>query len=231
MRIALLEDDPAQTELIETWLTEAGHSCTSHGTVKQFHDALSNDTFDLLIVDWNLPDGTGIEAVTWAREKIDWHVPVLFITSRDQEEDVVTALNAGADDYITKPAKQLETLARLKALERRLVATGSDDEVLDCPPFIINAAERQILVYGNPADLTHTEFELALVLFRNTGRLLSRRYLLEKVWGTTADLNTRKVDTHTSRLRIKLGIHPDCGWRLNAIYHHGYRLEHIASAD
>ena len=231
MRIALLEDDPAQTELIETWLTEAGHSCSSYGTVKLFRDALSNDTFDLLIVDWNLPDGTGIEAVTWAREKIDWHVPVLFITSRDQEEDVVTALNAGADDYITKPAKQLETMARLKALERRLVATGGDDEVLNYPPFLINAAERQILVDGKPADLTHTEFELALVLFRNVGRLLSRSYLLDKVWGTTAELNTRKVDTHTSRLRIKLGIHPERGWRLNAIYHHGYRLEHMAATD
>ena len=231
MRIALLEDDPAQTELIQTWLSEAGHSCNSYSRVKQFREALSNDTFDLLIVDWNLPDGTGIDAVKWAREQIDWHVPVLFITSRDQEEDVVTALNAGADDYVTKPAKHLETMARINALERRLVATGSENDVMDYPPFLINAAERQIKIDGSPADLTHTEFELAVVLFRNVGRLLSRSYLLDKVWGTTADLNTRKVDTHISRLRIKLGIHPERGWRLNAVYHHGYRLEHVAAPD
>lgn len=231
MRIALLEDDPAQTELIEAWLSEANHSCTSYARVTRFREALSNDTFDLLIVDWNLPDGTGIEAVKWAREQLDWHVPVLFITSRDQEEDVVTALNAGADDYITKPAKHRETMARLKALERRLIATGEADEVLDYPPFLINTAQRQVLVAGSPIDLTHTEFELALMLFRNVGRLLSRSYLLDRVWGTTADLNTRKVDTHISRLRLKLGIHPEHGWRLNSVYHHGYRLENVSGAS
>lgn len=228
MRIALLEDDTAQTELIESWLSAAGHRCFSHGTVKDFREQLSGETFDLLIVDWNLPDGTGLDLVKWVRETIDWPIPVLFITSRDREDDIVMALEAGADDYMTKPAKQLETMARIKALERRANPLDEAD-TFEQAPFTIKPAERRILVDDQPVDLTHKEFELALVLFHNVGRLLSRSYLLDKVWGTTAELNTRKVDTHISRVRNKLGIRPDLGWRLNAVYHHGYRLEHLTA--
>ncbi len=228
MRIALLEDDPAQTELIQSWMSEAGHNCHAFSNGKAYREALSDETFDTLIVDWNLPDCTGIEIVQWVRSNVDWHIPVLFITSRDQEEDVVTALEAGADDYMTKPAKQRETMARIAALERRAVTTDETGERHEYPPFVIDMAQRQIVADGKPVDLTNKEFELAIVLFRNVGRLLSRSYLLEKVWGTKADLTTRTVDTHVSRVRIKLGIRPESGWRLNAVYHHGYRLEHIS---
>ncbi len=229
MRIALLEDDPAQTEMIMSWLQEADHSCRSHTSVKQFREALASDTYDLLIVDWNLPDGTGLDIVKWVRSNIDWPIPVLFTTSRDKEDDIVTALQAGADDYMTKPTKRAETLARLKALERRANPQDVNAETESYPPYVIKPGERQVLLDDTLIELTHKEFELALVLFRNVGRLLSRSYLLDRVWGTDADLNTRKVDTHISRVRTKLGLRPETGWRLNAVYHHGYRLENLAA--
>ncbi len=229
MRIALLEDDPAQTELMQSWMNEAGYSASDFSTGKDFQEGLSANTYDLLVVDWNLPDTTGVEMVKWVRQTIDWHIPVLFITSRDQEEDIVTALEAGADDYMTKPPKQAETLARLRALSRRVPSQEDSAPVADLleyPPYIINMDQRQFTVEGEMVELTRKEFELAVLLFNNIGRLLSRSFLMDKVWGTTVELNTRTVDTHISRVRNKLGIRPERGWRLSAVYHHGYRLEH-----
>ncbi len=227
MRIALLEDDPAQTELMQSWLSEAGHHCHDYATGEALRTALGHDTYDLLIVDWNLPDTSGIEVVRWVRGELDWDIPVLFITSRDREEDIVTALNAGADDYMTKPPKQGETLARLQALGRRGNVQESQVDLQEFPPYVINRAQRQLLVDGEPVELTHKEFELVVLLFHNIGRLLSRSYMMETIWGTSVELNTRTVDTHVSRVRNKLGLRPERGWRLSAVYHHGYRLEQV----
>jgi len=228
MRIAILEDDPAQTELLTSWITDAGHEAYCHATGAGYLDALRHETFDLLIVDWNLPDITGPEVLGWVRENIDWHIPVLFMTSRDSEADIVLALEQGADDYMVKPVKQAETLARIHALERRAQA-GNDESLAELvvQPFAFDLQERRVIVDGEPVELTNKEFELAVLLFRNIGRLMSRSYLLEKVWGTRAELNTRTVDTHVSRVRNKLGIRPQRGWRLSAVYQHGYRLEAI----
>jgi len=225
MRIAILEDDPAQQELICCWLTESGHECHGYQSGNTCRDALRRETFDLLIVDWNLPDTTGPDVVVWVRENLDWNIPVLFTTSRDREEDIVHALQSGADDYMTKPIKRGETMARISALLRRALPDNADNELYSCPPFEFNLHNQQVTVDDQAISLTNKEFQLALLLFRNSGRLLSRSYILENVWGVRSELSTRTVDTHVSRLRNKLGIRPDRGWRLNAVYHHGYRLE------
>jgi DNA-binding response OmpR family regulator len=119
VRIAVLEDDAAQTELIQSWFREAGHDCHAFAAGNEFKSALQHETFDLLVIDWNLPDTSGPDVLAWVRENLDWHIPVLFVTSRDHEEDIVFALEHGADDYMTKPVKRRETLARITALERR----------------------------------------------------------------------------------------------------------------
>ena len=225
MRIAILEDDPAQLELLRCWLTEADHECHGYASGSSFRDALRRETFDLLIVDWNLPDTSGPEVLAWVRETLDWNIPVLFTTSRDREEDIVHALDRGADDYMIKPIKRAETMARITALLRRALPDNADDQSYSCPPFEFDLRNERVTVSDQPVTLTHKEFQLALLMFRNTGRLLSRGYILENVWGVRSDISTRTVDTHVSRIRNKLGIRPDRGWRLNAVYHHGYRLE------
>jgi len=227
VRIAVLEDDAAQAELVQSWFSDAGHPCKLFSTGTEFKIALMHDTFDLLVLDWNLPDTSGPEILAWVRENVDWHIPVLFATSREQEEDIVYALEHGADDYMTKPVKQRETLARISALERRTQPTGEPGTTLEVGPFEFDSANRRVRIGADMVELTNKEFELALLLFRNPGRLLSRSYILENVWGTSADLSTRTVDTHISRVRNKLGIHPDHGVRLSAIYTHGYRLEQL----
>lgn len=227
MRIALLEDDAAQLELIKTWGEEAGHHCYGFTTGKALREAFQNDTFDMLVADWNLPDTSGLEVVRWVRETVDWDIPVLFITSRDLEDDTVTALDAGADDYMTKPVQRMEVLARLRALGRRGQTLVEDEPVVQLPPYSINASIREFRLNDQIVVLTNKEYELALLLFQNVGRLLSRAFVMEKVWSVSADLNTRTVDTHISRIRNKLAIRPDNGWRLTSVYHHGYRLESI----
>lgn len=225
MRIAILEDDTAQLELLRCWLGEAGHESCGFSSGSAFQDAIRRETFDLLVLDWNLPDTSGPEILAWVRRQLDWPVPVLFTTGRDREQDTVLALESGADDYMTKPIKRSETMARINALLRRALPETTDKSVCRFSPYAFDMNNRQVSVDEQTVVLTNKEFQLALLLFRNSGRLLSRGYILENVWGVRSELTTRTVDTHVSRLRSKLGIRPERGWRLNAVYHHGYRLE------
>lgn len=244
MRIGLLEDDSSQIELISLWTSEAGDQLQSYTTGKSFREAMTREDFDLLVLDWHLPDTTGIEELDWLRGVKASNTPVIFITSRDSEESVVEALDHGADDYMVKPVKKEVTLARIKALQRRNrlgQAAGSESVIAGrsepgAPtgtdifgPFTINNDERTISVNDEVVKLTNKEFELAAYLFHNAGCLVSRDYLLEHIWGTRADLNTRTVDTHISRIRSKLGINPAAGWQLSSIYQRGYRLSRVTS--
>jgi len=241
VRIGLLEDDLSQIELISLWASEAGDQLQSYTTGQSFREAMNTENFDLLVLDWHLPDTTGIEELDWLRSERASNTPVIFITSRDSEESVVEALDHGADDYMVKPVSKSITLARIKALQRRNkigdTLTASDDEttdeteqmpvILDFDPYLINAEEHSISVNGEVIKLTNKEFELAAYLFRHAGCLVSRDHLLEHIWGTRADLNTRTVDTHVSRIRSKLGINPAIGWQLSSIYQRGYRLSRV----
>lgn len=229
VRIALLEDDPAQAELVQSWLMGAGHSCYHFQAGRPFLQAISRETFDLLVIDWGLPDVAGDEVLARVRMQFDWHVPVLFVTSRDHEEDIVYALQRGADDYMTKPVKRNETLARIDALIRRTQPEADQDREWALGPFLVEPKRHKVLRDGKEVELTQKEFDLTVFLFRNLGRLLSRGYILESVWATRPDLNTRTVDTHISRIRNKLGLTPENGWRLGAVYQHGYRLEQLPS--
>lgn len=226
MRVALLEDDRAQAEIMLAWLRKAGYDCQIFTQGKILIRELARDTFDLLILDWMLPDMDGIQVLRWVREHIDWDIPVLFVTGKDAEADIVEALNQGADDYMTKPVKRLEMLARIKSVSRRALPQDNGRQVLEFGTYTIDVNSRTVSMRGERVDLTQKEFDLVLFLFRCAGRVLSRRHILESVWGISSDLNTRTVDTHVSRIRNKLELKAEHGWQLRAVYQHGYRLEH-----
>ncbi len=227
MRIALLEDDPLVVQLMQRWLREAGHEVVVFTEGRRLMRELSFESFDLAVLDWMLPDVEGIEVLRWLREQIHWQLPVLFATGRDEEADVVAALEAGADDYMIKPLRQRELLARITALQRRTVPLVANNP-WSYPPYRFDPQTSTVFIDDEPVELTHREFELALFLFRANGRVLSRNHLLESVWGINQHLNTRTVDTHISRLRNKLQIKPERGWQLRAVYQHGYRLDSAA---
>lgn len=223
MRIAFLEDDPAQADLVRSWLLKAGHQCSHELDGEAFIRTIRSDSFDLFVIDWLLPGISGLEVLQWIRANIDWQIPVIFTTSRASEQDIVTALEAGADDYLVKPIKHEELLARINAISRR--NQRSHNQRLEFGEYHIDLESNQIKKDDQEIGLTPREFQLGVFLFRNAGRLISKNHIMESVWGTCSGLNTRTVDTHISRVRQKLALGPNSGWRLVTIYQHGYRLE------
>ena len=222
MRIGLLEDDADHAVLVTQAVLAAGHSCEVYSTASRFMQAMVRETFDVLVLDWMLPDMSGIEVLDWLRQLQD-RTPVLFVTSRDAEQDIVQALAHGADDYLVKPPRRAELLARLAALQRR-AENLQGTSALVVAPYEFDLVSNVLRAQGDSIDLTERQFQLALVLFRNAGRLLSRQYLLEAVWGLSAQIQTRTLDIHISQLRSLLAL-ADNGWRISSIYAHGYRLE------
>jgi DNA-binding response OmpR family regulator len=230
-RIAVLEDDASQATLLQHWIESQGFACRIFHRGQDILKAVLRDTYDLVILDWRVPDLSGEEVLQAIRSHVREPLPVLFTTGRDREEDIVHALKSGADDYLTKPLRRLEFLARVDALLRRARALARDAEVpIEAGDFLIDVQGRTLSRGGAVVELTQKEFEMAALLFRNIGRLLSRSYMLDTVWGISADVSTRTVDTHASQLRSKLGLYPESGWRLSAVYQHGYRLEKLGPA-
>jgi DNA-binding response OmpR family regulator len=174
-----------------------------------------------------IPDMDGYEVLGWVRQNFEWPIPVVFVTAKDEEDDIVRALEQGADDYIVKPAKQRELVARITAVARRVAPVDEAHSVIDFEPFHIDLTNHEVRKAGQRIDVTQKEYELIVFLFRNMGRVLSRAHILESVWGRNPDINTRTVDTHVSRIRTKLALAPEMGWKLSSIYQHGYRLERI----
>lgn len=223
--VGLLEDDPDQAAIFVHWLEESGYDVRWFRSAVDFRRRLGVEAIDLLLLDWMLPDGSGLDVIAWIRASPTAMLPVIFLTARDSEEDLVRGLACGGDDYVTKPAKRRELLARVDAALRRSGAVGQQTMVF--PPYTIDTDRRRVSIGGSEIELTQREFDLAAFLFRRQGRIVGRSALLEYVWNLSSAVSTRTVDTHVSRLRKKLGLNGDHGWRLTAVYQHGYRLERV----
>ena len=224
--IGCLEDDEDQAAILRAWLEHAGYGCTLFQNATDFRRRLGNESVDLLLLDRRLPDSDGLDVLSWIRQSPNSELPVIFLTASGDEADIVAGLEAGADDYVVKPPKQAELLARVATVLRRRGPTETDgEEVLDLPPYRVDTTRRTVSVQGEAIELTQREYELAAYLFRRQGRIVSREALLENVWNLAGDVSTRTVDTHISRLRKKLQLAGENGWRLTAVYQHGYRIE------
>jgi DNA-binding response OmpR family regulator len=230
MRIAILEDDPDQLALLQRWLVQDGHDVHGYKTGREAMMRATRESFDLFVLDWQVPDVSGVEVLQWVRNNVSQSVPILFVTVRDSEQDIVLALESGADDYMIKPARQHELLARVHALLRRAYP-HEDDKLLSFPPFDVDIKRGEIRRAGAKIELTPKEYELAVILFRNIGRLMSRGHLQESIWGRSGELATRTVDTHVSQVRKKLDLRAESGYRVVPVYNYGYRLEQCEPAS
>lgn len=224
MIFAVVEDSRSQAEVLKALLKSEGYLVEVFSDGASCIEALKTRNFDFFVIDWTLPDIGGDEVLRHVREKCGWDVPVIFCTGRTGEEDASDILRLGADDYIPKPIRYMEFMARVHALLRRRQPRPA---VLQFGSIEIDLEGRRIKLAGLDVDLTQREYELALILLRNIGRVLSRDELLTSVWVRDAGVDTRTVDTHASRLRKKLGLAGESGLMLSSVYGQGYRLDTV----
>jgi DNA-binding response OmpR family regulator len=227
LRVALIEDDLPLADTIRLWLELAGHEVTHFAAGRPFIEQARPGAYELLVIDWMLPDIGGDKVVQWARTHLGWDVGVLFATVRGEEHDIAYALKLGADDYLVKPVRQIEFLARVEAVARRLLLRRRQDEVLICGELRLDVPGRRASVAGAPLALTRKEFDLAVAFLRQPGEIVSRDFLLKTIWGQRAPSDTRTIDTHVNRLKKKLGPGFADAWVITPVHGIGYRLQPV----
>jgi DNA-binding response OmpR family regulator len=228
MNIAVLDNAPERIDLIVGVLTTAGHICQPFQQIDPLLDYLRIHGADMLLIDWQTTDGHGADLLKTVRSELSSGVPVLFFTHRGSEDDIVAALCSGANDYMLKPLRRGELLTRTTALLKRSYPELSKPEQLQFAHYTFEPDTKRLTLAGVTVDVTQKEFMLALLFFRNLGRPLSRAYIAESVWPHNAELSSRSIDTHVSRVRNKLGLRPENGFRLAPVYSYGYQLEQLS---
>lgn len=224
-QILVIEDERELASLVRQELRHAGHEVETAYDGPSGVDAVRRVDPDLIVLDVMLPGFDGLEVLR--RVRSDRATPILMLTARSTELDKVLGLELGADDYLTKPFSMRELLARVSAILRRVEliqarSQASDTvEMLEFPGLVIDVAGYTVQADGKDVPLTATEFRLLKLLASNPGRVFSREYLLEEVWGGDVAVFDRTVDSHIQRLRKKLG---SAGEMIETVWGVGYRF-------
>ena len=203
MRCLLIEDDTQLRSYVEKGLREAGHSVDSADNGKDGLFLATTEPYDVLVIDWMLPEVDGMR-VLHALRASDNMVPVLILSARNQVDDRVRGLRAGADDYLVKPFAFEELLARVEILALRRPSASGESTTLSCHDLEMDLLSRRVLRAGNTIDLNPREFSLLEYLLRHQGQVITRTLLLENVWDYHFDPQTNVIDVHISRLRQKI---------------------------
>lgn len=266
MKIAVLDDEKTQLQLIEQALIGGGDEFSGELTTCHLFDSglellevLKKDSFDCVLLDRQLPDMSGDVILQWLRQYAEKYTPVIMLTALRGEEGVVNSLTAGADDYVVKPFRPKELLARVQRLVnlQRMMQSRESTKPTQSPPSLVGFESLSDLSAGHqlgdsldelPAQveisgyrferfalrvifdnqvvqLTEREFALALLFFSNMGVLLSRDAIFKAVWKRSDVTNSRALDTHIHRVRLKLVLSPERGFVLRPVYGFGYRLD------
>lgn len=196
-----IEDEPAIRDMLSLALQRQGYHAHSASSVAEARALMGEQKMDLAIVDWMMPGGSGLEFVRAMRkDSLHAQLPIIMLTARTEEHDITAGLDAGADDYVTKPFSPKELQSRIKALLRRS-ANFSAAEPLVRGPLTLEVAAHRLLCGGTEVELGHTEFKLLAFLMQNPDRVYSRAELLDHVWGPGTFIEERTVDVHILRLR------------------------------
>jgi DNA-binding response OmpR family regulator len=221
--ILIVEDDENLRVALRDNLEEEGYAVADAADTASAAEAMARSAFDLVILDVMLPDGDGYALCRRLRAAGDRSL-ILVLTARALEEDLVTGLDAGADDYLVKPYRLRELLARVRALLRR--GSAPSHEVLRCGVYRVDLRAREVVgADGDAVQLTRTEFDLLCYLLRNTGRAVQRDEILSEVWGKGLVVDDHTVDNFVSRLKKKLRRGARSGFSIRTIRGVGYRLD------
>ena len=204
--IFILEDDDSIRKLINYSLKSQGFEVQDFPLPSLFWQALETQTPDLLLLDIMLPEEDGISILKKLRSNPKTStIPVIRLTAKDSEYDIVTGLDAGADDYVTKPFGMMALVSRIKAVLRRYEKSDSKKEVLEAGGITIDENQHTVFAGSQQIFLTVKEFDLLALLIKNRGNVLTREQLLESIWEVSTDIESRTVDVHIRTLRAKLG--------------------------
>ncbi len=203
MKILIVEDETALQESIRSYLKVEGYICELASTLSEAEEKITLYKYDCLLIDVNLPDGSGLDLVKLAKSR-DSHTGIIIISARETLDDRITGLITGADDYIVKPFHLSELNARICSLLRRTLFRGDDKIVFN--EILVNPSERTVYVNNSQLDLTKKEFDLLLYFLSNKGRVLTKESICEHLWGDYADSfgSFDFVYTHIKNLRKKM---------------------------
>lgn len=223
MRIFVLEDDEAIGIGLSYTLESEKYEVTLVKTVAEAKKTIENEEFDLYILDLTLPDGNGYEVCSLIKSKGD--LPVIFLTAYDDEINVVTGFELGADDYISKPFRVRELLARVKSVLRRYSKDNADG-IVKIGELSVNTAEARVLLRGEEVILTAMEYRLLLSFVNNRGTVLTRRKLLEEIWDVDGDfVNDNTLTVYIKRLRDKIENDPNNPQYIKTVRGMGYLMK------
>lgn len=221
--ICILEDDDNIREIENFALKNCGFVTEPAASAKEFWEIMEHKIPQLILLDIMLPDEDGISVLTKLKKNPEWEkVPVILVTAKTSEMDKVKGLDTGADDYISKPFGVLELISRVKAVLRRSDSAG-DDTVITNGSIELNVEKHVVSYDGNNIELTYKEFELLRVLMKNAGNVMTREILMDRVWGTSYEGESRTLDMHIKTLRKKLG--EDGGKLIKTVRNVGYKFQ------
>jgi DNA-binding response OmpR family regulator len=225
LEILVVDDESELREQLRRLFSREGHRVTAVADGRDAIDRASTDRFDIVLLDVALgpgPDGYDVCRTLRERRNV---VPIIMLTALDSEADAVLGLEAGADDYVTKPFGPAELRSRIRAVLRRAGTRALGDEVLAVGPLVLDRSAREVKVDGRPVELTFSEFELLQALMERPGQLFNREELLRAIWGDSAYRDPRGIDVHIRHLREKLERQPERPQLLITVRGVGYRLQ------
>ncbi|MBQ7360308.1 MAG: response regulator transcription factor [Lachnospiraceae bacterium] len=218
--IYVVEDDKNIREIETFALTNTGYEVEGFELAKDFYQKLEQKCPDLVLLDVMLPDEDGLEVVKKLRARADTKtIPVLMVTAKSTELDKVKGLDLGADDYMTKPFGIMELISRVKALLRRSVPQENRERMLSLGNVVLDREKRVVYVSGEVCELTFKEYELLKLLMSNAGIVTTRDVILDRVWGTDFEGESRTLDMHIKTLRQKL---KEAGSMIKTVRNVGY---------
>ncbi|UVE69063.1 response regulator transcription factor [Burkholderia pyrrocinia] len=225
MIIYLIEDDEDQARFYQSMLERAAWSVQVIPDGTRALREIQRAAPDVVVLDLRLPDIDGLEVIAWVRERFV-ALPVLVLTNAILESDLVDALEAGADDYLVKPPRERELVARIKALHRRTTEIRENSTSITIGAYRIETSERAVYFEDERLPLSPKEYEIVELLARNVGQVVSRETMISRVWGrAVGEESSRTLDTHIYRIRQKLNLSRRNGAMLRSVYTHGYRLD------
>jgi len=228
-KILLVEDEASLSEPLAFLLQKEGYSVTIAEDGRRAVDLFEQGKFNLVLLDLMLPELSGVEVCRAIRGSSQ--VPIIMLTAKDSEVDIVVGLELGADDYVTKPYSSRELLARIKAVLRRQVPSeAGDDSLLKSGHLMLDSDRHTLTVNGTMTAIPLKEFELLEYLMRNAGRVLTRGQIIDRIWGSDYFGDTKTLDVHIKRIRSRIEVDPANPELILTVRGLGYRFEDASSS-